>query len=251
MNQGHPTLGEFQRDFAAYLRHPTQRPPPGGMAERPARLYADLLFNNISAALDSCLPISRNQVDNGQWREIQRSYFRDARPQTPLLWEIPGEFAEYLAENRDRYELPPWVPELAHFEWMELAVETHDVPYPNDIDDGDLLAMCPVANPTANLLAYCWPVQDLVQGAKPPIERRPSLLIIWRDLTETVRFEQVSPAAARIFELIEDGGNTGQVACEQLARELSRLNLPQLNGLAAGELERMRASDLIIGCRPR
>lgn len=253
MNRPQAALADFQQAFAAYLRDPLQQQPPAGIPERPARLYGDLLFNNIASALDGCLPICRSQLDETRWEQLQRAFFRDWPSHTPLLWQIPGEFANYLAENADQLDLPPWLPELAHYEWMELAVDTCDAPMPPCAADGDLIEGCPVLNSTLQRLYYAWPVQRIGQG-EAPASPDASLLLMWRDADQQVRIEQINAAGARLLELIDADQVADQVsgrqACLQLADEMQLEDPQSLLGFARELLERWRDLGAIIGTAP-
>ena len=71
---------------------------------------------------------------------------------------------------------PPWLAELAHYEWVELALqiaERRRLP-PHD-PDGDLLDGVPVLSPLAWPLAYRWPVHRIGPDSSPsaPPTRRP------------------------------------------------------------------------------
>jgi hypothetical protein len=199
--------------------------------------------------LNGSLPVCRELLASRQWLDLQQSFFREVRPGNPLLWQIPGEFVAYMAENRNRHHLPPWMPELGHYEWIELAVYHCDVPLPNCCTDRDLLATCPVLNPTARILAYTWPVHRIAQGDEPPTDPQPSLVVVWRNIDEQVRIEQLPPVTARLLELIESGSCTGQAACAQLKAELPQVEPLQLSAFVSDELQRLRQASVIVGSR--
>src|SRR3546814_5838583 len=87
----------------------------------------------------------------------------------------------------------PWLRELAHYEWAELALQIseatrEDIAHDARGDPGSspgqaLLAGCPLPSPLAWPLAYAWPVhrigpdhQPLEQPAQPRSEEHTSEL---------------------------------------------------------------------------
>ena len=72
-------------------------------------------------------------------------------------------------------DLPPFAQELAHYEWVELALDVAEDEAPVYEAGADLLAGAPVLSPLARPLAYTWPVHRLgaaYQPAEPPALHR-------------------------------------------------------------------------------
>ena len=116
----------FQHAFARHLRDPHHTPRPAGVPARRMAVYNELLFNNVCGFLDSCFPVSRRVLGEARWRRLGRSFYRDWPLHSPLYREIPREFVRYLQQT-DGLRLPAWLPELAHYEWAELAVDVMEV----------------------------------------------------------------------------------------------------------------------------
>src|SRR3546814_14577182 len=64
----------------------------------------------------------------------------------------------------------PWLRELAHYEWAELALQISEATREDIAHDarGDLLAGCPLPSPLAWPLAYAWPVHRIGPDHQPP-----------------------------------------------------------------------------------
>src|SRR5690606_2942297 len=115
-----------------------------------------------------------------RWGALVREFYRDHPARTPLFPRIAREFVDYL-EGRAGSDDPPWLAELAHYEWLELALQISEA----HIDDhayepaGDLLRGVPLLSPLAWPRAYAWPVHRLGPGflpsARPP---EPSFLLL-------------------------------------------------------------------------
>ncbi len=240
---------DFQRALARHLRDPAHAPRPPGAAGRGARAYGELLFNNIRGFADACFPVSRAVLGEPRWRRLVRCFYRDWPLHTPWFREIPREFVRYLAEAPIAQPLPRWLPELAHYEWVELAVEVMDCATPAADPAGDLLHGQVVVNPALMNLAYRWPVERIGPGVRP---RRPDpvWLLVFRTAGDAVRFSRVSPVTARLVALLASQPLSGEAALEHLAAELAHPSPAQLRQLGAVQLAELRHQGVLLGTVP-
>ena len=116
---------ESQFQFAGHLRDPDHRPAPADVEDRRLAIYRDLIYNNVEGFLASGFPVLKSIVDGERWHGLVRDFFAEYRCQTPYFLEIGQEFLRYLQEVRQpRGWEPPYMLELAHYEWVELALDT-------------------------------------------------------------------------------------------------------------------------------
>lgn len=244
------TLHDQQFMLARHLRDPHAHPAPPGIEDRRLAVYRDLFFNNIEGLLAGNFPVIRKTLGDDAWTALVRRFYADHRSQTPLFPEIAREFIRYL-ESRDDDALPPWLRELAHYEWVELALQIADDAVPVHVADGDLLAGIPVLSPFAWALAYQWPVHRIGPDFgpdQPPTE--PTLLLVRRDAACQVRFAAISPLVYRLIERLGEGGRSGADALRQLAREAGVDDVPAFIEQGAAMLARMRDEGTVLGTRP-
>jgi len=126
-------------------------------------------------------------------------------------------------------EIPPWLPELAHYEWVELALQISDAQPPVEVDPVGasrtdpgqaLLEGVPVVSPQAWALAYRWPVHRIGPEHRPSeTPEQPTLLLVRRDAQGDVRFAQLSPLAFRLLELLDGATRSGRDCLRALAHE--------------------------------
>lgn len=200
---------DLQRAFAARIRQPAQQPLLQGISTERMAIYERLFFNNIEGFVSGAFPVLRRLFEASRWQRLVRSFIAGHQARTPYFLEISQEFLAwlqqgYVAEPGD----PPFILELAHYEWVELAL---------DISPAELPAQgwSPLAWP----LAYQWPVQRIGPGfqpATPPGE--PTCLLVWRDAQDKVRFMQLSPFAYQLATRLQ-GGETSALALQALARQ--------------------------------
>ena len=105
-------LHEFQHVFSMHLRNPVGVTLPAGIPKRRARIYQDLVFNNICGFVDICFPVSKSVMPEVRWHRLCRSFFRDWPSHTPYFSKIPEQFVRYASANAGALRLPTWMPEL-------------------------------------------------------------------------------------------------------------------------------------------
>lgn len=238
----------FQYAFARHLRDPHHTPRPAGVPARRMAVYNELLFNNVCGFLDSCFPVSRRVLGEARWRRLGRSFYRDWPLHSPLYREIPREFVRYL-EALHGSRLPRWLPELAHYEWAELAVDVMEVAVPPHQPDGDLMQRPVQLNPALLSQAYAWPVHRIGPAYRPR-RPQPTHLLLYRDADDAVQFTQINPVTARLLALLAAAPTTGEAACRQIAAELQHPAPAQLMAFGAALLDDLRRQHIILGTQP-
>lgn len=248
-------LADLQRRFAAHLRDPAAAPAPAGIEERRLQVYRELFFDNLSGLLAGTFPVLHEVLGADRWARLARDFYRDHRCRTPLFLEIPREFVAYVGDERAaRPGDPAFLHELAHYEWVELAlaIDEHDLANVPADPGGDLLGGIPVLSPLAWPLAYRFPVHRLgpdYQPADPPEE--PSFYLARRDRRDQVGFIHVNAVTLRLVQrLQQDPHLTGAAHLAGLAAELPQLEHAAV--LSGGDvaLREMLAADVVLGTQP-
>jgi hypothetical protein len=243
-----------QYAFAAHLRDPHQTPAPADIEERRLDIYRDLFFNNVVNFLGGHFPICRDILETRRWRRLVRGFYRDYRCHSPLFPDMPREFLSYL--NSDREPLldePPFLSELAHYEWVEAGLLlAPDAPADTNIDpDGDLLGGRPVLWQPAWLLSYQYAVNEIGVDQQPSEPAaQPLYYLVLRDRQHKVVFNKLNAVSARLYELLaEQTGGTGQEALAQIAAELNHANPAAVVQSGAQILRAWRDQDILLGTR--
>lgn len=241
-----PDFQAFQHAFGRHLRDPHHTPRPAGVPARRMAVYNELLFNNITGALDTCFTLCRALLGDTRWHRLNRTFFRDWKSPTPWFREIPREFVRYLNEHTICQPLPAWFAELAHYEWIELAVDTMDCPIPPHDPVGDLMHQPIVLNPALRLLAYAWPVQRIGPDYRPR-KPQPTQLVVYRDAEDHVRFVAINPVTARLLALLGAQPTNGEAACRQIAAELQRTDPAQVIAFGTALLTDLHRQGIVLG----
>jgi hypothetical protein len=241
--------------FAAHLRDPHSAPAPTGLEDRRLQIYRELFYNNVESLLSHNFPVICALLGATAWATLVRDFYREHRCHTPLFPELGGEFLRYLEarQQRDAGDAP-WLLELAHYEWVELALAFDE----NDIDalphdpDGDLLDGVPLPSPLAWPLAYSWPVQQLRADFLPTTpSESPTFLLVVRDRRHNVRFKAIDALVFQVMQALQgnDAGRTGRELLEALAVAVSAPDPAAFVDGAARLLTQLRERDAVLGTR--
>lgn len=220
-----PAFLRKQYEFAAHIRHPHINPRPHDIEARRMNIYTELFYKNVEGFMSNSYPVLREIHDDESWHRLIRDYFHRHKARTPLFPEMPREFLAYLEHEREVSENDyPFMLELAHYEWTELALSlSEQEPDLSNIDTGgDLLRGRPVISPLAWRLAYHWPVHRIGPAYLPdtPPDTMTNLLL-YRDRQDEVRFLELNPVTARLVQLIEEQSlSCGEAMLQQIAEEL-------------------------------
>ncbi|TWI10558.1 DNA-binding domain-containing protein [Aerolutibacter ruishenii] len=195
------------RTLAGHIRDPDHAPAPEGIEVRRLQVYRELFFNNVQGLLAGNFPVIRRILDDATWMALLRDFYREHPARTPLFPELPREFLHYLDTRADQGRSDPaWLRELAHYEWVELALQLHETT-PADVPHdptGDLLGGQPLISPLAWPLAYHWPVHQLAPDYLPDAPpAAPTLLLLLRRDDGQIDFQALSPLTYRLLERLE------------------------------------------------
>jgi hypothetical protein len=248
-------LRSLQTRFAAHIRDPENHAAPADVEDRRMEIYRRLFFNNINRFLASNFPVLRQLYDDEAWRQLARDFFTEHRCHTPLFPELPKEFLRYLQEQRkNRPGDPAFLLELAHYEWVELALSMDE----NELEDtvanrtGDLMNEVPVLSPLAWPLSYLYPVHLIRPGFEPeaPPEQATHILV-YRDRSDTVKFMQLNDVSRLLLNLLQENrGLTGLDLLNEIASSINHPNPSVVIDNGKKLLRDLRSKDILLGTRP-
>jgi hypothetical protein len=240
--------------FTAHLRDPNRCPAPADIEDRRMGIYRELIFNNVESLLSGNFPVLHRLLPEDHWKGLVRDFFIRHRARTPLFTELAQEFLDFLSNERTRHPAePPFLLELAHYEWVELALLISDEePDLTAVDpNGDLLAGHPVLSPLAWPLTYRYPVHRIAPELQPteaPAE--PTYLVAYRTRAERVEFMETNAVTQRLLALLqEDPESSGLEQLNRIAVELSHPAPEQVLAFGAQLLEDLHARGVLLGTR--
>ncbi len=244
-------LHAAQDIFTSHVRDPQNCPAPEGVEDRRMAIYRELIYNNIEGFLSSGFPVLRSLLDAPGWHRLVRNFIRLHRCRTPLFLEISQEFLRFLQDGGAESEPSlPFMLELAHYEWVELALDVSPEEFPETgvAAEGDLMAGRPVVSPLAWRLCYQYPVQLIgpaYQPTAPPVS--PTYLIVYRNRQQQVRFLESNAATVRLLQLLEDGQLSGREALQTIAAEMRAEDVTAIVESGRATLKQLLNLDILCG----
>lgn len=195
----------IQRAFAAHVRDPGKHPAPTDVPPERIAIYRELLYNNIESFIGNGFPVIKQILGATRWDALVQDFFSRHLCTTPYFSEITEEFLVFLEEERGNVEDdPPFLLELAHYEWVELALAIH--PATSFPDQTGIPQNWPrlrvEVSPLAWSLAYRFPVHRIDPDFMPesPPES-PTFLLVYRSSEDRVTFLESPPLLHRLLEI--------------------------------------------------
>lgn len=244
-----PTFQQTQYAFAAHLRDPDANPAPPDIEDRRMKIYRELVYNNIESFIAAGFPVLRQLTADQPWHAMVRDFVSRHCSHSPYFLEISQEFLKYLQEERQSLVTDlPFMLELAHYEWVELAVDVAEGDLPElPYVPVDVMAESLQVSPLAWRLSYEYPVHLIGQEYQPtePPEQ-PTFLVVYRNREQSVKFLESNAVTIRLLQLLETPHCTGLDALQTVAGELEHDNPEVIIAHGAELLERLYQLDIIV-----
>lgn len=243
----------LQYAFTAHMRDPRDNPPPAGIEDRRMGIYRDLIFCNVEQFIASNFPVIRTLYNEADWNELVRAFLREHLCHTPLFPEFGREFLRYLEWRQERgRDDPPFLLELAHYEFVELALsldENDIVAVPHDAD-GDPLSDVPVVSPLACVLAYSFPVHRISAEFRPDrAPQDPAVLLLVRGRDDKVRFHEINALSALLIERLRENTKLSGAQCLDALLAERGAEAPALREAGIAVLRELHEREAILGTR--
>ena len=254
MPETQPDFIKTQLAFTAHIRSPDKHKRPVDVEDRRMKIYRELFYNNVEGFVSGTFPVIRQLYNDDDWHRMVRDFFERHRCKTPYFLEISEEFLDYLQHEREAQpEDPPGLRELAHYEWVELAlsVSEENIDMTGIDPNGDVLTHHPVMSPVAWPLAYQYPVHQMGPDFLPDeAPANPTYLVVFRDRNDDVQFMEINPVTARLLQLLSENESlTGQQALLQIAEELQATDTDMIINAGTQAMHELQQQGVLIGVR--
>ncbi|NOT12249.1 MAG: DUF2063 domain-containing protein [Methylococcaceae bacterium] len=238
-----------QLEFAAYIRDPEQNPAPSDVNKDRMDMYRELFFNNIDSFLSDNFPVLKTILNDWQWLKLTQDFYATHKSQSPYFAEIPEEFLYYLENERHNPDDYPFMLELAHYEWVEMALSIAKADTVATAKGKEKLLNHRIeVSPLAWPLAYQYPVQRISPDYLPEqAPEQPTCLIVYRDQHYDVHFIEITPITYRLLQLIQENEqHLTQDYLSQVATELHHPKPELLISAGLAILEELAEKGIII-----
>lgn len=245
-------MSDFQTTqylFTRHLRDPETNPAPPGIEDRRMGIYRSLIYNNIEGFVSGAFPVLRSIIDDSLWHDMVRDFVARHQSITPYFLEISQEFLHYLMYERVAEKDPDFMLELAHYEWVELALDVATEVIP-ELQGTDLsvLDARPQVSPLVWCLTYRYPVHQLGPSYQPEEPTGDhTFLVVYRNRTDEVKFLEANIVTVRLLQLLQGGeALTGREALSIVGGELQHPDIGRLLRDGESLLRHLLALDIIF-----
>ena len=247
-------LKRIQHDFAAHIRNPDVNPAPAEIEDRRMAIYRELFFSNVSKLLSGTFPVLHKILGKDRWEALIRDYFSRHQSHTPYFLKIPQEFIDFLQDERGQNDAdPPFMLELAQYEYIELAlsIEETDIDETGVDKNGDPMNAVPVLSPVTQTLAYSYPVHRLSPDFQPDdADDEPTFIIVYRDRSDKVGFIVINAVTALLMERLRHNENkSGKQLLEEIAVEIDHPDPAAVINGGREIFDNLRNRDIVLGVR--
>ncbi len=162
---------------------------------------------------------------------------------SPIFREISQQFLQFLKSVEN---LPVYLQQLAHYEWVELAVSAQQTEAKKLSKKADLLNEKPVLAPAHILLAYDYAVHKISKRNTPKTTES-TYLLVFRNTENKVKFIELNPMTFQLLSLIEKNKLTGIQALTRLAVEIVSTDVDAIIQFGVEILTDLEKQQAIVG----
>ena len=206
----------YQAQFSAHIRNPTHNKKPPNVNTNRMAVYKKAVFNNIVESVSVCFPVCQTVIGKRAWQQLMRELVSTYASSSPIFREIPQQFLLFLQPIQT---VPAYFKQLAHYEWVELAISLQQTEQVQLSEEMDLLNEKPTFATAHILLEYDYPVHQISAKFKPT-HTQETTLFVFRDAEYEVKFIELNPITYRLLQIIKAQDLTGEQALTQIAHEI-------------------------------
>lgn len=236
----------YQHEFTAHIRDPKTHKEPAGVVPARMAVYRDAVFNNIFESVSICFPVCQAAFGKTAWRALLKNFVRSYPAQSPIFRDIPQQFLEFLNSPLAQVSTPAYLAELAHYEWVELAISAQPTEPIKLSKTPNFLSEKPVLAPAHMLLKYNFAVHKIAKG-KLPKTAEETYFLVFRNAEFEVKFIELNPTTFQLLQLIENNETTGEQALVSLAESIQHPNVEAVTAFGAEILNDLAKQQAIIG----
>jgi uncharacterized protein len=235
----------YQAEFTAHIRDPNAHKKPARVVEERMAVYRQGVFNNVFESVSVCFPVCQAALGKRAWRNLVRAFFKSYGAKSPIFREIPRQFLDFLTVAPS-LQTPVFLNQLAHYEWVELAVSALETETKTLSKTADLLHEKPALTPAHMLLKYDFPVHKISARFKPTTPES-AYLFVYRCADFQVKFIELNLMTYQLLQLISQNNMTGAQALKQLAADIKHPDTDAVIKFGAEILQDLAKQEAIIG----
>jgi hypothetical protein len=243
-----PHFLKTQSDFIQHLKDPERYSFDYGIEDRRLQIYRELFFNNVMGFVSSGFPVLKSLFDESRWRALVRRFFADHECRSPYFVEISKEFVEFLSnEYVLQQDDPPFMLELAHYEWLELDLTVRHLEREQHYWQGQEEVEKVALSGLAELVSYQFPVHRIKPDFQPQQPSDAIYLIVFRDTEDKIQFSLINQIIAYLVDSLHaQNGMTLSQLYQMMFEALPQLDKEQLKQSVKDTVEQLLTQQILV-----
>lgn len=235
-----------QRTFTKRLRDRSETALPKNVSSSQMALYQALNYYSINGIVEACFPVLTTLLSEASWQRYMEEFIANTTTRSPYFNQLPKAFLDYLKTQESVYEYP-FLFELAHYEWLELYIDLLDAVIDKPVTqiDDSVLTERLVLSPCASLASYEYEV-DKIGTSYLPTEKKPFDVVVYRDMTDKVKFMRINPMTKALIQLIDEKSLTAKDAIDALHFDNPSIEKTQFDMFATKALVDLLEAPVLI-----
>ncbi|WP_111895788.1 DUF2063 domain-containing protein [Acinetobacter sp. MB5] len=214
---------KIQQQFCHAIRQADYAAMPQVQPER-LQLYRAHLLNNVRSFIDRVYPIAQSLLPSETWTQLINDFFKEEQCQSPFYNDISQQFRDYIEQHQSAMlEQYPWFAELLQYEWLELYLDTIELPEMILENNLSWQLITPVW-----VLVYQYPVYQWQAGMSvADCQVQPSAILVWRDREDQVQVRVISTVWAILIEQLSQSLQSSEQLIDVLVQYFPEWKMAQ------------------------
>lgn len=239
---------QTQLEFINHIKNPSENSFEHGIEDRRLNIYRELFFNNVIGFLSSGFPVLESLYSKENWLLLGRQFYAEHQCRSPYFIDISKEFVEYLSKEHQPNDFdPPFIQELAHYEWLELALSVQKQTRSIDYWDGESHFEQVALSELAVMVSYQYPVHQISPDFRPDGPSETTFLVVYRNQADEVNFALINQVSAHLLDLIQQNGVISvEAAIAVMAEALPQISADQVRQGTLDTIHQLLKQQILI-----
>ena len=196
---------QVQQAFIAHIKDPSQNAKPADVPSERMAVYNELFFNNVQGFVSSAFPVLKSLYTEAAWQSVIRQFFIQYQCSSPYFLHIAEHFLHYLQQDYQlQHDDPPFMLELAHYEWAELYLATKPLAHDETPLNAEQLVSSPLQlSELCMLLAYPYQVHQISAEYQPLQSGEVQCYLLYRNAADEVKFVLINQLTAALLQVLQ------------------------------------------------
>jgi len=203
-------LSQYQQDFSHFIRkNGKKKYHLAHLPQKNAKIYAELIFNNINSCVRVCFPICYAMSKDSYWDDLIHTFIEEFKCYSPMFKDLPEQFLQWLKVTKNpqiKQVIPKFFYCFAHYEWIEMAIAValdNKQPFHVIQQKEDFLNQDIVLTDSWTIVDYYYDVHLINKKYQPVLKKKTAnYYLVFRDIKDNVKFMILTPSSVSLISAL-------------------------------------------------